>query len=110
MTFLVLEEKRHNAVQDKEDLFNLMSMGGAALSRRKVEHAEREITRRDDIWVVVLTRSAGADEAMLRTAAAFPLRVGKGIPIWHDVLELLCILFCDFTQGLVSNFCCAPVS
>src|SRR6266851_1220653 len=77
----VLEEHLHLALEDEEDFFDLVRVGGVALTRRHEHDAEREVLRGDEVGPVVLAGAARADEAMLRATEAVHARVRERVPI-----------------------------
>src|SRR6185437_5753345 len=77
----IFDEDGEIALQDEEDFLDLVGVRGIALARRHIHDAQSEGARRDDGRIAMLARAAGADEAMLRAAIAFDLRVFEGFPI-----------------------------
>src|SRR5262249_46935195 len=75
VTCLILNEHIEHAAKYEKYLFDFMGMGGIALARFHKHDREREISSRDRIGIVMFSRAARSDEAMLRPFKAFDLRV-----------------------------------
>jgi hypothetical protein len=80
VTGAVLDEHQHLALEDEEDLLDLVGVRRVALAGRDEHHREREVLRRDHAGVG-LAGGAGADEAVLRALEALDARVGEGVPV-----------------------------
>src|ERR1700682_1610787 len=91
----VLDEHVENALQHKEALFDLVGMRGIALAGINVDDRQREIARGNDVRIVVLAGTAGADEAVLGALITFNLGVLEGGPVRLLVLEAADVFFHD---------------
>ena len=80
----VLEEHLHLALQDEEDLFDLVTVRRVALARRHEHDAEREVLGRN-VAAIGLAGGAVADEAVLSAAIAIHARVGERVPVSGSV-------------------------
>src|SRR4030095_4506662 len=76
----VLEEDLHLALQDEEDLFDLVPVGRVALARRHEHDAQREVLGRN-IAAIGLTGGPVADEAVLSATIAVHARIGERVPV-----------------------------
>jgi hypothetical protein len=83
----VLEEDAHRALQDEEDLLDLVGVGGVALAGRHEHDAQREVLGGDEVAPLVLAGAAGADVAVLGAAVAVDAGVGEGVPVRGAVDE-----------------------
>src|SRR5262249_51574746 len=72
---LVLDEDVEVALEHEETLFDLVGVGGIALSRLHIHDRQGEVLRRDDARIAVLAGTARADEAMLCALVALDLGV-----------------------------------
>src|SRR5262244_2384457 len=95
---LVLDEDVEIALEHEEALFDLVGVGGIALSRLHIHDRQGEVLRRDDARIAMLAGPARADEAVLRAFVALDLGVFERRPIrfllakapdifLHDVLD-----------------------
>src|SRR5262245_40577039 len=98
LAVLVLDEDVEVALEHEETLFDLVGVGGIALSRLHIHDRQGEVLRRDDGRIAVLAGTARADEAVLRALVALDLGVFERRPIrlllaeasdifLHDVLD-----------------------
>src|SRR5262245_39070833 len=78
---VVLDEDVEVALEHEETLFDLVGVGGIALSRLHIHDRQGEVLRRDDRWIAVLAGTARADEAVLRAFVALDLGVFERRPI-----------------------------
>src|SRR5262249_24778562 len=78
---LVLDEDVEVALEHEETLFDLVGVGGIALSRLHIHDRQGEVLRRDHARIAVLAGTARADEAMLRALVALDLGVLERRPI-----------------------------
>src|SRR4029453_6721984 len=76
----VLEEDLHLALQDEEDLFDLVPVGRVALARRHEHDAQREVLGRN-IAAIGFTGGPVADEAVLSATIAVHARVRERVPV-----------------------------
>src|SRR4029450_870816 len=76
----ILEEDLHLALQDEEDLFDLVPVGRVALARRHDHDAPREVPGRN-IAAIGLAGGPVADEAVLRATIAVHARVRERVPV-----------------------------
>src|SRR5262245_17695785 len=83
----VLDEHVHVALEDEEDLLDLVGVRRVALAGRHEHDGKRKILGRNDGRIAVLSRTTGADKAVLRALVAFDLRVLQGGPIGPAVAE-----------------------
>src|SRR5262245_57200171 len=95
---LVLDKDVEIALEHEETLFDLVGVGGIALSRLHIHDRQGEVLRRDDARIAVLAGTARADEAVLCALVALDLGVLERRPIrlllaeasdifLHDVLD-----------------------
>src|SRR5262249_26661148 len=95
---LVLDEDVEVALEHEKTLFDLVGVGGIALSRLHIHDRQGEVLRRDDSWIAVLAGTARAEEAVFRAFVALDLGVFERRPIrlllaeasdifLHDVLD-----------------------
>src|SRR5262245_30343146 len=117
---LVLDEDVEIALEHEETFFDLVGVGGVALSRLHIHDRQGEVLRRDDGRIAVLAGTARADEAVLRALVALDLGVLERRPIrpllaeasdifLHDVLDRNIDQFrrtrmsCNAHRSLLSN-------
>src|SRR5437773_3733036 len=96
---LVLDERVQVALQDEEDLLDLVGMRRVALARLDIHDAQRERPRRNHTRVADLARAAGADEPVLGALVAFDPRIGERIPVGLAVAKPGNVLLRDLVQG-----------
>ena len=68
------------ALQDEEDLFDLVPVRRVALARRHEHDAQREVLGRN-IAAVGLAGGSVADEAVLSATIAVHARIGERVPV-----------------------------
>src|ERR1700688_5046734 len=79
-------------------------MRGIALAGIHVDDRQREIARRNDVRIVVLAGTAGADETVLGALIAFDLGVLERGPVRLLVLEAADIFFHDLFERNTFEF------
>src|SRR6185295_13196832 len=87
LAILVLDEHVEEALQHEKYLLHFMRMCRVALSGLDIHDREREVSGRNDAGIAVLSRTAGADEAMLRPLEALDLGILERRPIRFPVAE-----------------------
>src|SRR6516164_4185597 len=101
---LVLHEDVEIALEHEETLFDLVRVGGVALSRLHIHDRQGEVLRRDDGRIAVLAGTARADEAVLRALEAFDLGVLERCPVRLLLAEAPDIFLHDVLEGNIDQF------
>src|SRR5437763_6149307 len=101
---LILDEHGQDALQDKEQLLDLVGVRRVALPRRAIDDAQCEGARRDHAGVVMLARAAGANKAVLGPPVALDLGILEGFPIRNLVAKPADIALGDLVKAQRGDF------
>src|SRR5665213_290347 len=95
---LIFHKDVEMPLQHKETFFHFMRMRSVTLPRGHEHNGKREVSGRNYRCIVVLSRTAGTDKAMLRTFVSFKFRVLKSRPIRPSIGETRDISIHDLLQ------------